>query len=582
MSENHKLANIARKKLALFDKRNEILNSTAEKALDLILSSPTPAALIQSFPEEDLYFLIHNIGLEDSIALLALSSSDQWGYILDVEIWEKDRMDLLATTKWLNLLLLSDSERAVRWLLNERLEFIELYLQKNIEVIIREENQDPSEFPDDFFTFDDYFYIRIVKTPSWEVFEAEDSKDTGEERLTIIRNFIDALVEINIGLYQKVMLEAVSVISAEVEEEDYRMRNVRLAEKGFLPFDDALEIYNPVSLKDFAAKSKKSIAHKPLEEASSSVPVAYIAELDKTNIFTTALSLIENESDLEVLQAEFASLCNQIISADQSKIREKKALNGIVTKACGYVSLGLESLSGESNEQISTASLIMRYPLKDIFRLGYGLVMELKWRAEKFKSNSWFKDEELPLSFWGENWVGIIGGLLVKRPVFFDNYETGVLYRDFTSVADVARTGKALETIKKFDDLLSMISPETKDFSENFLTCYNLLLTLWIHNFNEKELVISGPMPIQQVRDFFEQLWEPGERNIDNPGKIKDSIKAQFLKWLSGLSGFTEIEISKSLGDGLESMFQEIENEYSCVQASDLDPKFIHLFCVEQ
>ncbi len=581
MSENHKLANIARQKLALFEKRNEIINSTSEKALDQILSAPAPAALIQSFPEEDLYFLAHSIGLEDSIAILALASSDQWGYMLDVEVWEKDRLDLLATTKWLNLLLLSDKERTVRWLLNERLEFIELYLQKNIDVIIREENQDPSEFPDDFFTFDDYFYIRIVETPAWTIFEAEDGKDTGEERQTIIRSFIDTLVEIDIGLYQKVMLEATSVISAEVEEEDYRMRNVRLAEKGFLPFDDALEIYNPVSLKDLIKKDEKRIGNTTLGEETSSVPVTYIAELNETNDFTRALSLIEDESDLQVLQTEFASLCNQIISADQSKIREKKALKVIVTKACGYVSLGLELLSKENNENISTASLIMKHPLKDIFKLGYGLVMELKWRAEKFKNNGWFKDEGLPLSFWGEKWVGVIGGLLVKRPVFFDNYETGVLYRDFASIADISLTGKTLEIIKNFDDLLSIISPDTKSFSENFLTCYNLLLTLWINNLNEKTLTISGPVPIQRIREFFENLWEPGTRNIDNPGKIKTSIKTQFLKWLSDLSGFTEIEISKNIGDGLEAMFQEIENEYSCVQANDLNPKYIHLFCVE-
>lgn len=581
MSENHKLANITRQKLILSEKRNEIIQTTSEKALDLIFSSPTPASLVQSFPEEDLFFLVHSIGLEDSIAILALATSEQWGYMLDVEIWDKDRVNILETTKWLNLLLQADNKRAVRWLLNERLEFIENYLKNNIDIIIREENQDPSEFPDDFFTFDDYFYVRILKTPEGVVFEGEGAKETGEEREDIVRHFIDTLVEFDIGLFQKVMLESASVISAVVEEEDFRMRNVRLAEKGFLPFDEALHIYSPTSVDDIISAKEKVIVNTPVEEEAISVPVTYISELNDNNYFTTALSLIDNKQNLEIMQIEFASLCNQIIAADQEKVKGRQALKGVVTKACGYVSLGIELLIDELGETTSIDSLIIKHPLKDIFRLGYGLVMELKWRAEKFKDTGWFKDEGLSLSFWGEKWLGIIGGLLVKRPLFFDNYQTGVLYREFASLEDITKTGSAIDTIKKFDDLLSMIAPDTKTFPDNFLTCYNLLLSLWIQNFDNDKLVQTGPVKIQLLREFFEKLWEPGERNFENPGKIDESIKTKFLKWLSVLSGFTEVEISKSIGAGLEMMFQEIESEYSCVNASDLDPKYMHLFCVE-
>ena len=502
--------------------------------------------------------------------------------MLDVEVWDKDRVNLLETTKWLNLLLQADNKRTVRWLLNERLEFIENYLKNNIDIIIREENQDPSEFPDDFFTFDDYFYVRILKTPEGVVFEGEDAKETGEEREEIVRHFIDTLVEFDIGLFQKVMLESASVISAVVEEEDFRMRNVRLAEKGFLPFDEALNIYSPTSVDDIISSKEKMIVNTPVEQDSISVPVTYISELNDNNYFTTALSLIDNKQKLEIMQIEFASLCNQIIAADQEKVKGKQALKGVVTKACGYVSLGIELLIQELGETTSVDSLIIKHPLKDIFRLGYGLVMELKWRAERFKDSGWFKDEGLPLSFWGEKWLGLLGGLLVKRPVFFDNYETGVLYRNFASLEDITRTGSSIETIKKFDDLLSMIAPATKAFPDSFLTCYNLLLTLWIQNYNEDKIVASGPVKIQRLREFFEKIWESGKRDFENPGKIKSSIKTEFLQWLSILSGFTEMEISNSIGDGLEMMFKEIENEYSSVSASDLDPKYIHLFCVEQ
>jgi len=34
--------------------------------------------------------------------------------------------------------------------------------------------------------------------------------------------------------------------------------------------------------------------------------------------------------------------------------------------------------------------------------------------------------------------MGVLGGILLKKPLFYDNYKTGVLYREFTSAEDVA------------------------------------------------------------------------------------------------------------------------------------------------
>jgi len=68
---------------ALKKKRVEILSLTPEKALKEILEAPQPAALVHSFPEEDFYFLVNDIGLGDAIDLLSLASNRQWEYILD-------------------------------------------------------------------------------------------------------------------------------------------------------------------------------------------------------------------------------------------------------------------------------------------------------------------------------------------------------------------------------------------------------------------------------------------------------------------------------------------------------------------
>ena len=234
--------NRQRKEAALLRKRRDILEAPPEKALDMILAADLPATLVQSFSEQDLYFLSHDIGIADALPVLALATSEQWGYMLDVEVWKKDALDMDSVTRWFRALLLADGPRLVRWLMVERLEFFELYLFKNIEVIIREKNQDPSEIPDGFFTVDDWFYVRVKEKPETLPDRSDDDMISQEDLDLVVRELLEKLLAIDHALYQNVMLEAMSVIPAETEEEVFRLRNVRLAEQGFLPFDEALDI----------------------------------------------------------------------------------------------------------------------------------------------------------------------------------------------------------------------------------------------------------------------------------------------------------------------------------------------------
>ena len=52
-------------------------------------------------------------------------------------------------------------------------------------------------------------------------------------------------------------MESVSLIPSEIEEELFRLRNVRLAEKGFLPFHEAVGVYQPLQPRELAAREKR-------------------------------------------------------------------------------------------------------------------------------------------------------------------------------------------------------------------------------------------------------------------------------------------------------------------------------------
>jgi hypothetical protein len=87
MNENKRNKKIIARIKNLARQRKAILSLTPEKALDAILDLPQSAALVHSLSEEDFYFLIHDIGIEDSLPLLRLASDKQWEYIVDLELW---------------------------------------------------------------------------------------------------------------------------------------------------------------------------------------------------------------------------------------------------------------------------------------------------------------------------------------------------------------------------------------------------------------------------------------------------------------------------------------------------------------
>ena len=118
----------------LHAKRQQILALPPQEALDRILQDPQPLPLVHSFPEQDFYFLIHDVGLQDALPLLSLASDKQWDHIIDLEAWQKDQIDIKSVSHWLGLLLDADPKRFIRWFLEQQLEFVEFYLFKNIEV----------------------------------------------------------------------------------------------------------------------------------------------------------------------------------------------------------------------------------------------------------------------------------------------------------------------------------------------------------------------------------------------------------------------------------------------------------------
>jgi hypothetical protein len=186
----------------------------------------------------------------------------------------------------------------------------------------------------------------------------------------------------------------------------------------------------------------------------------------------------------------------------------------------------------------------------------------------------------LRLTFWGEQWLGVLGGLLVKKPLFYDNYQTGVLYREFSSLEDIRMTEDSFNQIKAVDDLLSLMTITlAHPSSYGFLTYKNLVLTLWARHYLKLPAKPLQSLALKDFKLFFDDLL-PGwsDTGADRPRAIPQAMKNHFLDWLAAETGLKDFEISEGLGQTFENLFADIESELGPVATEDLDPRYIQLF----
>ena len=560
--------------------RRHILSIPAEQAMAAILDHPQPAALVHSFPEEDLHFLIHDLGLDNALPLVGLASNRQWEFMLDMEVWKKDQLNYPLATTWLQLLLRADPDRLVKWCFDERLEFLELYLFRNIELRVRESDQFSSDLDDGFFTDDDTFYVRFVDFPA----ATPESSAAKALRNEMLRQLLRRISVFDHPRYQGLLLESVSLIPVETEEELFRMRNVRLAEKGFMPFHEAVGVYQPLGPGDLSARGKKAIRPPSSDDPRFPVPQFAATFLDGDNLFVRALKGIRDVHVIQQLQGELAGLCNQVISADQAAIRNRNQLKKVVSKVSGYLGIGLERMTDSTakKQESMAAALLQRHLLADIFRNGFGSALQLKWKATRWHKGSWCQSQPVDLTFWDEGWLGLLGGLLIDRPQYYDPSTAGSMYRDFLTREEIEATGQGLDQVIAMDQLLKQMAITiATDAGIRRLTYKNLMLTLWVRASLKTPAVdtVTSTIAVSfpAFKTFYKGLWtdQAGQRIIG------DEKKAAFLNWAAVASGQSPGDLSDRLGTVFEALFDEIERELAPVETGNLDPRHVDLFLLK-
>src|SRR5713101_3976910 len=107
----------------------------AKTRQELMLADPDRVALTRALSAETLFYTLKEIGLADSVELLALAAPVQVRDMLDLDCWRKDQFNDRRLLGWLMLLDEACGGKRGEWFLRADLEVLVRLGKRRLEVV---------------------------------------------------------------------------------------------------------------------------------------------------------------------------------------------------------------------------------------------------------------------------------------------------------------------------------------------------------------------------------------------------------------------------------------------------------------
>ncbi|GBD26131.1 hypothetical protein HRbin30_01460 [bacterium HR30] len=394
----------------------------ARARLERLLEHPRAAEIVAQLPVQEVYYLVKEIGLADAGELLALASPEQVQGCLDLDVWDKDRLDITRLRPWFEVMLEEFlPNRMLRVLEGLDIELLALWLRRTCRIYDRTLEEEVEEHLNRprYSTPDTFFVVEFLP-------ETDASTALTLERL------LDRLYDVDQQFVRRLLLEAKWGLETELEETAYRWRRGRLEDLGFVEYFEAIGVY--ATIDPAKAKGAAAIDWRPRgpREGAVVLPVPVADAFTDGSFFAAVFASIRDESFAQDVAEALLALVNRVLSADRADPAEPDEVRAVSSRALATLSLGLEYLAEGSVE--AAQAVLARTPLVTIFRVGFSLTAELGRLAQRVYQRG-IDDPNLD-------------PLLAKRPLFPRAFDTPPFAggRPFRSLADVAAVRQYLET----------------------------------------------------------------------------------------------------------------------------------------
>ncbi len=399
--------------------------------MDALISGDDAEEKVRALAVTDLYHLIAEVGLGDSVELLSLCSPEQIQGCVDMEIWDRDIPSLEAFMPWLAALqengfeffgkVWNGMDPELTALTLARLCII--YDKSLGEEVPDSEDRDVFETPDTFF--------QIVIT-------AED-----DVQRKLLYTIIADLYRYDLTEARMTIMAARAEPKAHLEEMSYQWRSGRMADLGYVDFYEALEVFRPIDPSSVQIGEGSADAG-PGPRIADEIPIArdlpapMIEPIMGRGFFAKALEALEDDAEIEAMQGALLYLVNRVLSAGSLSPGNPEALELATLHATATAALGLEYLSG--GDQTRAVEALRTVSLTRLHRLGYSLCLRLARFARMLAPRAMCADSDTLL---------LLEAVLSKRPFFPEVLVTkgSTALRPIESRDDLAAIADALKAL---------------------------------------------------------------------------------------------------------------------------------------
>lgn len=398
------------RKLSFDDKRIFLERVLPAEKVELISGDADIRKLTRAMEPQELYWLFKEIGAPDAMKLLGMASPRQCIFILDMELWSGWTFLEDKAVEYLGYLLKGSEDRFQELLPHLDFNLLSLLLGRELMVAggIGDLNTQEERLTDWDHTFDDVFLLKF-KNPA---------------HAQVIGSFLELVRRFDNSLYTALMESVSGEIDIESEEECYRLKSGRLADLGFPPHDEALEIYSRINPATFTPGRNKALLQTG---EATTLPVMF---LTGKMFLGRVIPLI----DSELFRMELIYLINTALVADQAHLADTEQMKSVVERVYGYLNIALEYLS--QGDETKGAEILAGEYLKSLFQLGFSIVLGLKFRADKVTDSSYATGKAL-------------SGLKGARPRYYRGLDSDGIdgYREFQEMQDVKKMSDFLKDL---------------------------------------------------------------------------------------------------------------------------------------
>ncbi len=389
------------------DKIATLRELPAKRRMDLIFADPEAKALARSLPEQELYWLIKEIGETDAMGLWEVASPEQRTFILDMELWDKWNFSTEKSYEWLGHLVEGGEAVVAEQLPHLDLELLLLMLEKEISVGggIGELLPDDERTFDWDHTFDNLYFITFKN----------------DKHARTVGSFLDIVYRTNHDIYLGIMEGVKGEIEDELEELAFRFRSGRLADLGFPELEEAQTLYARIDPASFALEGGKELLTAAIHRHLPVRPGAAESLLDR---------LLARPGADEINQ-ELTYLVNSALVVDGAALHDREAMMAIFERVHGYLNVALEFLA--RNDEEKAFAILAGERLKRLFQLGFSIVMDLAKQALGLASDDYATGKALR-------------ALHATPPRYYRAFDPDGVdgFREFREMADVERVREFL------------------------------------------------------------------------------------------------------------------------------------------